>query len=258
MTEAAALAPPAKPWTALPIGEDAGYISIYYSDDLSRLPIRFVTKPGDNKSDPNLETLTYGLFSTCGPGMRSSIVQRGHPNIFFATHWKGTRALAGMYHIGWYAPAASSRKNDYYLAADIAHFIDEPIPLAKIDRLCRTRCSRRFRNSLMLTTVECARIRDVLLQRENEIEEYISEIHRLERLSLAHTGYRYPSWKRVDGFDWNKATSHLKAGPAAIASVTNSTLSGKWTCSACGQSLINKALLRQCPSCGQLGTLTAS
>ena len=50
---------------------------MYLADDLSRLPVRHITRPHDNKSDPNIETGTYGLFSTCENQMRSGIVNRG-------------------------------------------------------------------------------------------------------------------------------------------------------------------------------------
>jgi hypothetical protein len=253
-----AINPPLPPWVPLTVEDDAGWLSIYYSDDLSRLPIRFVTKPGDNKSDPNLETGTYGLFSTCSPGMRASIIRRGHPNIFFATRWQGQRVLAGMYHIAWYAPAASARKEDYYLAADEVYFVDEPIPLSRVDEACRTNCNRRFRGNLRLSAPECARIKRMLLRRANAVGDYVSEIDRIERFSLVHSGFRYPSWRRVDGFDWTHAIPHLKSVMAAKATVVNSSTSGRWICSNCGQSLTNKALLRQCPYCGQLGTLSAS
>ena len=55
--------PPAAPWTTLEVDTPAtGYLSVYLSEDLSRLPIRAITLRNDNKSDPNFETGTYGLF----------------------------------------------------------------------------------------------------------------------------------------------------------------------------------------------------
>src|ERR1044071_3989814 len=114
--------PPNPLWRELKSPEDAaGYLSIYYSDDLSPLPIRWVTKPGDHKSDPNLETLTYGLFSTCGPQMRAGVVSRNSEYLFFATARKGERVLTGYYHLGWYAQGVYEGKTDYCLAADRAY-----------------------------------------------------------------------------------------------------------------------------------------
>src|SRR5438309_11963638 len=103
------LIPPAPPWKELNNRPGAGYLSIYYSDDLSALPVRFVTKVGDNKSDPNLETLTYGLFSTCSPSMRSGFVKRSAQYIFFATLRPVGRVLTGFYSVRWYAEAKSPR-----------------------------------------------------------------------------------------------------------------------------------------------------
>src|SRR5437868_15491701 len=121
-------APPNAPWQEIQNPTGAGYLSVYYSDDLSPLAVRFVTKPGDNKSDPNLETLTYGLFSTCSPSMRAGVVQRQYSYIFFTTKRAAGRVLSGFYHIQWYVPANSPRTNDFYLAADQAHFVaDAPL-----------------------------------------------------------------------------------------------------------------------------------
>lgn len=250
--------PPNDPWQPLSIVEDGGYLSIYYSEDLSRLPIRWVTKPGDNKSDPNFETCTYGLFSTCSPGMRSGVVHRGRPYIFFATNWNGSRALSGFFHVKWFAPAASARARDYYLAADEIHFVRRPIPLKTVDGVCKTSCNRRFRGAILLDSAECARMRNLLLTSPNDVSDYLQEISRLEQLSLTHTGYRYPSWKRVDGFSWADANLHLTAHtPEQKKSVANESDSGMWKCSNCGSELQNKALLRLCPECKAVGTFVA-
>src|SRR5688572_11222634 len=97
-SEPQTMTPPNAPWVQLTPSEDAGgYLSVYYNDDLSRLPIRWVTKPTDSKSDPNLETLTYGLFSTCSLGMRSGIVTRQSKFLFFTTMRRHERVLSGYY-----------------------------------------------------------------------------------------------------------------------------------------------------------------
>src|SRR4051812_16368068 len=95
--------PPAAPWLKIDRPSGAGYLSIYYSDDLSPLPIRWITKPGDNKSDPNIETLTYGLFSTCSRGMRSGAVKNAAEFLFFACNRGAGRVLSGYYRLKWYA-----------------------------------------------------------------------------------------------------------------------------------------------------------
>ena len=87
--------PPAAPWTALEVDTPA---SGYLSEDLSRLPIRAITSPDDNKSDPNIETGTYGLFSTCERGMRAGIVNNKAQVIVFLCRGGNERAVAGYYH----------------------------------------------------------------------------------------------------------------------------------------------------------------
>jgi len=248
--------PPNRPWKEFDNPTASGYLSVYYSDDLSPLPVRFVTKPGDNKSDPNLETLTYGLFSTCSPSMRAGIVRRRYSYIFFTTQRKAGRVLSGFYHIRWYAPANSSRKNDYYLAADEGHFVAEAPLLTEVDRRCGTKLSRRFRNTLLLDIGGCCSLRNYLMSFPNALDGYREEIDRLERFSLIHTGFRYPSWKRRAKFDWTSAEQHLSpVGSVASSPVVNTSPSGKWKCVKCSNVINNKALLRQCPQCGALGML---
>src|SRR3954470_6457216 len=91
-------------WQELKFGaETSGYLSFYYSDDLSPLPVRWVTKPGDNKSDPNFETATYGLFSTCSPNMRSGVARKQIGTIFFFTRRNGRREVTGFYRVRYHA-----------------------------------------------------------------------------------------------------------------------------------------------------------
>ncbi len=62
--------PPSSQWTQLHIADKGGFLSFYYSDSNSVIPVRDITRLGDSKSDPNLETKTYGMFSTCEEDMR--------------------------------------------------------------------------------------------------------------------------------------------------------------------------------------------
>ena len=79
--------PPGPPWRPLdPAAPATGYASYYLSDELARWPVRAITRIKDNKSDPNLETGTYGLFSTCQREMRSGIVHDPPRYIFFVTN----------------------------------------------------------------------------------------------------------------------------------------------------------------------------
>lgn len=94
---------------------------------MGRLPVRDVLKLGDNKSDPNVETLTYGLFSTCEETMRQSIASRGIGEIFFITSVEALErlALVGMYELGWVAEVGPK---DFAYVARRARFID-PVPV---------------------------------------------------------------------------------------------------------------------------------
>src|SRR3954471_24861893 len=104
-------------WIPLTVQSEGGYLSFYYSDDISPLPVRWVTKPGDNKADPNLETGTYGLFSTCSLSMRSGVVKRKIGIIFFCTRTKAGRELTGFYEPRWFTQGPLGQR-DYCLAAD--------------------------------------------------------------------------------------------------------------------------------------------
>src|SRR5438445_433007 len=97
--------PPNPPWKPLQPADKGGYLSFYYSDSNSKIPVRDITRLGDSKSDPNVETRTYGMFSTCEEDMRRSLVQKGIAHIFFCTtRTRGktrVRVLSGHYHIKW-------------------------------------------------------------------------------------------------------------------------------------------------------------
>jgi hypothetical protein len=257
--EAISVEPPNSPWEELNSPENiGGYLSIYYSDDMSRLPVRAVTKPGDNKSDPNLETLTYGLFSTCGPRMRSGAVNRRSAYLFFATSRKSIRVLTGYYHLRWFTRGVFENSNDYCLAADTARFIEHPIPLADVDRRCRTNVSKWFRGMRLLSSDECKRMVRLIDAQPDVTADYLDEIDRLERFNMKHSGYRYVAWKQTDKFSWGRAEQYLIVKKSAVktkSKVVNSTPTDSWKCTQCGRNVRNKALLKRCPNCGSLGTL---
>lgn len=194
--------PPGPPWRLLSICQSSGgYLSYHYNDDLSSLPVRAVTKIGDNKADPNIETMTYGLFSTCNKIMRKSVVKRGNPYIFFVTNINGQRYLSGLYHIKWYAPLQKTT-DDFCLAASSVWFVQQPISLEDIKESCRINIPF-FRTYFHVSTEECKRIKKILLDRPNAIKLYLSEIDRLERFNQMLTGYRYVTAKIKEPFSWN-------------------------------------------------------
>lgn len=195
--------PPNPPWVPLDICEaSGGYLSYFYNDELSSLPARAITRVGDNKVDPNLETKTYGLFSTCHKSMRKSVVKRGCQHIFFITNRKGVRVLAGLYLVKWYVPVAPNG-DDFCLAADSICFVKYPIPLVDVDKTCGTNVSRTFRNYLCVNPDECRKIVRLLKRKPNVIKLYLSEIDRLERFNLKYGGYKCVTAKERDSYSWH-------------------------------------------------------
>src|SRR5207247_1041705 len=128
--------PPNFPWVPLAIGNSGlAALSFYYSDPKSDVPVREIMRPYDNKADPNLETMTYGLFSKCERRMRVGIVRRGINLIFFCTNREGPKVLTGYYQVGWYfkmpfdAEDPESRLDDFALAAREVRFVAPGFPL---------------------------------------------------------------------------------------------------------------------------------
>jgi len=206
------LIPPNHPWKPLDICEaSGGCVGSFLNDDLSGLPVRAITKVGDNKADPNLETKTYGLFSTCHKVMRKSIVKHGHRHVFFITNRGGVRVLAGLYLVKWYAPV-SLDDNDFCLAADSIWFVQDPIPLVDVDRVCGTNVAHPIRGFKHIDAEQCRKTERLLKRRGNATGSYLSEIDRLERFNLKHGGYRYVTAKIRDSYSWDcdKVKSILK------------------------------------------------
>jgi len=195
--------PPNPPWITLDVQEiSGGYLSYFYNDDLSLVPVRAITKIRDNKVDPNMETQTYGLFSPCNKNMRKSIVRRGCSRIFFVTNRKTVRVLVGIYFLKWYAEIPQEI-DDFCLAANHIWFVENPIPLSQIDKVCGINISRKFRTHLRVDIEECKKIEDILLRKPNATKMYLSEIDRLERFNLKHSGYRYASGRIREKYSWD-------------------------------------------------------
>jgi len=251
--------PPNAPWLDLsPVRPAMGYATYYYSDDLSRLPVRAVTKPGDNKADPNLETGTYGLFSTCAHGMRASVVNRRYEYLFFLTRRNSQRVLTGFYRLGWFAPGISNRTPpDYVLAATEVHFVYPGIPADELPPEIAHVVARPFRIYKRVDVATTAALLEVLRAKPDRSAEYLAEIDRLERFNLFRTGQRYVGWGRKDPFGWESAAEYLHRGGANTVRGTPVTTSqnNTWRCSGCGEVVRNKALLRRCPACRAMDSL---
>jgi hypothetical protein len=252
MTVSASYRPPASPW--IPIVKKPGsgsYVSVYLSSDIARLPVRDITRLKDNKSDPNLETGTYGLFSTCEPIMRDSIISRGISEIFFLTTVDGLgRCLVGRYGLGWMVDVGDK---DIALAASTVRFIN-PHPVGRLQGAARTALDKKLRNFQIVPDEVARDLRTLVDSSRDRTADYLEEIDRLERLSQHGTGYRYPSWDRRDSFTWSDAEVYLADLPGADTAA-NTSASGLWICSACGAQIENVARLKICNVCKKRGTL---
>lgn len=252
-------APPDPPWRPLNPGVPAhGYASFYYCDELGGWPVRSITRLKDNKSDPNLETGTYGLFSTCEQKMRSGIVSNRPRDIFFVCRPRGgPRQVSGYYELGWYTPGAlRQRTRDFALAARAMRFID-PIPLPELPDGLADVLGGGWRLSKRLDPDETRRLRTVIDSMPDRTPDYLGEIDRLERLNAYHSGYRYPSWRRHQRFTWADAERYLQEVPhdPTAPKVRNSSPTGWWRCTACPVLTENAALLKACPHCHRIDTL---
>jgi hypothetical protein len=250
--------PPGPPWQPLnPVDPPIGYGSIYLSDALARLPVRGVTLLRNNKGDPNLETGTYGLVSTCGRSMRAGIVQRRASYVVFLTnHREAGRVLTGYYGIGWYAHGLLwPGVKDYALAARSSRFVD-PIPCAELPEGLRRRLAGG-RTLPLLTADEVTTLRSLIDARPDRTAAYLAEIDRLERINAHETGLRYVSQARRTAFDWPAASRYLGdiAAQPGLRRLVNESPTGWWRCTSCAAVFPNKALLKLCPTCGAPASL---
>lgn len=245
--------PPGSPWQKIALATPpTGYLSFYFSDQLSGIPVRAVTLPGNQKADPNLETATYGLFSTCERFMRTSIVHRGVEYIFFLTSRKGEgRFLTGFYRLKWYYEHAPG---DCALAAADQHFVFPSLGPRDLPASLRKVVFAPFRASKQLSVTETEQLLEILLKRKDSTNAYLEEIDRLERFNLHHTGFRH--WGSSNPFNWEDAEILLKTKQPLLAKSTASP-SNNWKCKQCKALIFNRALLRRCPKCNSVGTLQA-
>jgi hypothetical protein len=82
-------------------------------------------------------------------------------------------------------------------------------------------------------------------------------LHRLEQFARARSGYAYPSWGREHGFTWDDAPAYYHNPSATTVKAPNSSPTKLWRCAACQAVIRSGALLKQCPDCKAMVTLTA-
>lgn len=197
--------PPNPPWRPIQRGNtNLATITFYYGDAKSPVvPIRDVSNKNDAKPDPNIETLTYGLFSVCCKDERKAIVEKGITTQFFCTsRADSVRVLTGYYRPAWYCEIDA---NDYAITAESARFVSPGYALSKltsffedypIDKFFRTwkyiRDEKVIRRLLLLIN-----------SAPDATATYVSEIHRLEADSLEQYGHMYSD--RLEGYSWEIA-----------------------------------------------------
>ena len=110
--------------------------------------------------------------------------------------------------------------------------------------------------SKRVNAIETQTIIAALESRPNALEDYLSEIDRVERFQAFHSGYRYVSWKQEEPFSWKMARQYLVESNTPGV-VPNQSPTGFWRCTNlhCEQFVNNKSLLRRCPFCNAMGTL---
>lgn len=218
------------PWKSLEKNSAIlGHLSCYYSNKKASLPVRDVTKPWDQKSDPNIETLTYGLFSTCMPPARRNIVDRGDSYLFFLTTWKEGRIITGYYELESFIDTKLKARNskfdwsfpDYALKARRAHFVKNGIKLEKIPGKTFSPIGKTVRSDnsmegfgprgcVRLDEVQTLAIKEALDKEPDITSEYVQEIRRLESLNQKQTGFRYPVWRMTESFTEDLIPEYIK------------------------------------------------
>jgi hypothetical protein len=251
-------APPNAPWVELPReAEPTGCVAVYYSDRTSPLAAREVTRPGDNKSDPNFETGTFGLFSTCERDTQSGIRSRGVTRLFFlSSHGGKERALTGYYSLGWWAfGRLGGRTPDICLAAEFMRFIEKPILVSKLPGTSRAALGTRFRTTKFVDAEVTNELVQLLETLPDATSAYLVEVDRLERFNQYHTGHR--CWNRTEPFSWSGAEGLTALDPPqkTTRTIANSSPTGRWRCRECNGEVTNRSRLKVCPGCQSVGTL---
>lgn len=256
-----------------------GHIATYYSNDKAKLPVRDVKRLWDSKADPNIETGTYGIFTTCMPASRKNMVQRGDSYIFFFTNWRGKRYLAGYYELDKYidtgiTPTGNGKAykySDYGLVAKRTHFVAKPIPFTgKLwSKINPEKCSEDGidgygpRNFKAIDEKLTKKLKMILDLQPDITAEYVKEIKKLEKENADKYGFKYPSWNRPDGFTKKDVKEFIpslasppKSNPSSDPYVPmkegHPKLARDYQCTNCGWKIGGQMCqLKKCERCGE-------
>lgn len=198
--------PPNKPWKPLIENDSRAILTFYYGDSNSSIvPIRDISHKYDPKVEPNYETSTYGLFSTCNPPARKSIAVNGIRYNLFCTRRKNARVLTGYYEYGW---VFEYKKNDYMLAARKTRFISPGFPLDELVYYTKDiSINRRFRCWKYLSSKTALKLIHLINSTPNSINDYINETKKQEKETVNNYGKIYH--KRIKGYSWIDAETLL-------------------------------------------------
>lgn len=205
------VSPPNHPWLPIDVKTNSlATISFYYGDSQAPvIPVRDVTNQNDAKRDPNLETLTYGLFSICCESERKSIVEKGIGTQFFCTtRANGTRVLTGYYHPKFYCEM--EKTGDYAIAAKSGRFVSPGFILTHLGGFLNDESIGRFFRPWKYIRGQ-EKIEKLLLlinSAPDSTEKYLSEIKRLEAYAVKKYGLMY--FDRTEGFSWKSAAQLMK------------------------------------------------
>ena len=264
------LKPPNPPWRDLrPRPEADSYLCFYYGSPISARPVRDINRilPVENggfvadcKVDPNWETGTFGLFSTCQQDVRRGVVRNHAPYLFFFTNRLGCRtirAVSGYYRLRWYADGGTS-EGDFCLAAEKMHFLERAIAFDEVNRAVGTNLSNRVpRLAIKLTPDRTARLVALIERQPDATGSYITELRRLEQINARNSGgLKYINFARRASYGWDAAAAVLKLGvPSVRRRRKNTNPSNTWECTKCQHRHRSRSLLKLCPACGAHGTL---
>ncbi len=264
--------PPNYPWQDLMRDPSAAsYLCFYYCSTFSGYPVRDVNRivPAGNgafvadcKVDPNWETGTFGLFSTCQASIRRGAVNRHSPYFFFfgdRATTNGERGVTGYYHLRWYAHGGTY-EGDFCLAADKTHFVKRAISFTEINAQIGTHLSNRVpRLAITLSPEQTSGLVALLEAQPDSTAAYVAEVRRLEQINARNAGgLKYVNFSRTESYAWNSITSISGLGIASgKKSQRNSGPRNTWHCSSCKGVTRSRSLLKLCPRCQAHGTLRA-